>query len=323
MTIDVFRQKQSEITQKYSQGWTAHNIWLTDNEYTISNSITCDEVKLRRIIQTISDFIQKPFNQLRILDLALLEGLYGIECARQGANVLGLDIRQENLDKTQLVLDFLELSNMTLVLDDVRNISTEKYGSFDVVLCLGILYHLDYNDIFDFLNKIYNITTNLVIFDTHISFSHNHLFSYKNIKYYGVRYLEHPNKKSNSEKIKDVWKSIDNNYSAYLTRSSFINMLSQIGFTSASEVYLPGEPDKPLNRITLAAFKGKKIELISSPSINEDFSLPFKEHTFNYFFNFYKIIFTNKIRYNLGIYLPKPIKIFLKYFLSFLYSKNK
>src|SRR5208283_4911140 len=63
------------------------------------------------------------YRSKRLLDLACLEGLFAIEFARK---VLGL-------------------SNCRLIKGDVRSISAEL-GSFDVILCAGILYHLDFPD---------------------------------------------------------------------------------------------------------------------------------------------------------------------------------
>src|SRR6476646_8759794 len=75
----VIRQKQ-QIIDRYGP-WTAHNIQLADDVYTIDKAVTGDEFKLRRIVQIISDLSQKPLNSLRVLDLACLEGMYAIEMA--------------------------------------------------------------------------------------------------------------------------------------------------------------------------------------------------------------------------------------------------
>ncbi|MBM2817250.1 MAG: hypothetical protein HW421_4012 [Ignavibacteria bacterium] len=316
MTYEKFQSGQKKIKEIYGKGWTAHNIYLGDGNYTIENKLCGDEVKLRRIIRNISDITGKSFEKLRILDLALLEGLYGIECALQGAEVIGIDIRQENLDKTRLVIDYLNLTNIHLFKDDVRNISVEKYGQFDVVLCLGIFYHLDKNDLFDFIRRIYEMTTNLALIDTHISYKHKLLFTKDNINYYGSVYREHRDDSSNSDKTKEVWKSIDNVYSAMLTRSSLIKMLNAVGFTSVSEVYVPIEEDKPFNRITMAAIKGTKCEILSTPLINTCEENVYKEHTLNFILSYLKIRLFNDTRYYLGMYIPKPLKRFIKRLLN-------
>ena len=47
-------------------------------------------------------------------------------------------LRRANAEKTSLKLD-----SVSFIKDDVRNFTKNKYGRFDVVLCLGLLYHLD------------------------------------------------------------------------------------------------------------------------------------------------------------------------------------
>lgn len=95
---------------------------------------------------------------LRVLGLACLEGLYAVEFARQGARAVGIEGRDVNLEKVRFVKKALGLDNLDLHHDDVRNLSLEKYGEFDVVLCLGILYHLDAPDVFHFVESIGRVT---------------------------------------------------------------------------------------------------------------------------------------------------------------------
>ena len=52
------------------------------------------------------------------------------------------------------------LNKLEFYQDDVRNLSREKYGEFDIVICSGILYHLDSLDVFPFLEKVYEVCKN-------------------------------------------------------------------------------------------------------------------------------------------------------------------
>jgi 2-polyprenyl-3-methyl-5-hydroxy-6-metoxy-1,4-benzoquinol methylase len=67
--------------------------------------------------------------------------------------VVALEGRQANLEKARFVKGILDLDHLELVLDDVRNLNKDRYGFFDVVLCLGILYHLDTPDVMNFVEK--------------------------------------------------------------------------------------------------------------------------------------------------------------------------
>src|SRR5438034_7278681 len=134
--------------------WTAHNICLHDAIYTIAHRIVGDEVKLRRIVQCVFDLAGGTVEGLRILDLACLEGLYAIEFARHKAKCVGIEGREANIEKARFAKQVLSLENLEFVQDDARNLSAEKYGHFDVVLCLGLLYHLDAPDVFSFVEKL-------------------------------------------------------------------------------------------------------------------------------------------------------------------------
>ena len=91
MKRDEIEARLSEVRAKWGT-WSDHNIHLGEGVYTIDAKITSE--KLRRIVQIVSALAGKPFSQLRMLDLACLEGLYAIEFARQGARSAGLFARK-------------------------------------------------------------------------------------------------------------------------------------------------------------------------------------------------------------------------------------
>ena len=98
--------------------------------------------RMRRVLQTVADASGRPLAETRILDLACLEGMFAVELARRGARVLGVEARAGNVARSRFAKEALGLDNLEFVQDDVRNLSRAKYGTFPVVLCMGILYHL-------------------------------------------------------------------------------------------------------------------------------------------------------------------------------------
>src|SRR5258708_37086811 len=76
----IIRQKQ-QIVEKYGL-WTAHNIQLADDIYTIDQALTGDEFKLRRIVQIIAAIPQNPLTSLGVCELACLQGRSSTKTAR-------------------------------------------------------------------------------------------------------------------------------------------------------------------------------------------------------------------------------------------------
>src|SRR5262249_31676863 len=155
------------------------------------------------------------------------------------------------------VKDALSLSNLDIFQDDVRNLSKEKYGCFDVVLCLGILYHLDVPAVFSFIESIGEVCKDIAIIDTRVAFGPTTSYVHKGTKYWGHVVGEgHKRTDTPAEKIKRYWASLDNLMSFVLSKTSLYCLLGRVGFTSVYECYIPPEPTKPIDRVTLLAIKG-------------------------------------------------------------------
>jgi Methyltransferase domain len=265
MNLESLKNRQRTVVDRFGP-WTASNIHLADHFYTIGEHIQGDEVKLRRILQVVSDAASKPLETIRLLDLACHEGIYAIEFARHGANVLGIEGRQAHIEKAMFVKAALSLNNVDFVQDDVRNLSKEKYGSFDVVLCLGILYHLDVPDVFRFIECVGEVCDDIAVIDTRIAAGPTLSYLYGGTRYWGNRISEgHKRSDSPEDKIKRYWASLDNVASFHLSRTSLYCMLGRVGFTSVYECYIPPEPEKPIDRITLLAIKGSRQRIFNSP----------------------------------------------------------
>lgn len=245
--------------------WHAHNIHLQDDVYTMAPRIVGDEVKLRRITQIVFDLAGGSRQGLRVLDLACGEGIYGIELARQGANVVGMEGRGANIEKARFVKRALSLDNLELVQDDVRNLSVEKYGRFDVVLCLGLLYHLDAPDVFAFVDKLGEVCTKLCIVDTRLTLKAKTHWMHNREIYFGTRGEEHDATDSVAVKATRLGASLDNNSNFWLSRPTIYNLMADAGFTSVFECHIPVEPRKPENRMTFVGIKGEPCRLLNAP----------------------------------------------------------
>ena len=215
-----------------------------------------------RINQIVIDYSRKPLSESRILDLACLEGDFSAEFAFRGAEVVGIEGRRINLERANARFSFPTLK---FIQDDVRNLSREKYGKFDVVLCMGILYHLDEPDCFKLLESIAGVCTGFAVIDTHISFTGNEIVTYKDHEYRGWHYIEYKNKPNAEQQEKSTWASINNVKSFWPTKPSLINALIDAGFNSVYECQYPAWNDIPADRVALIALKGNKEKILAVP----------------------------------------------------------
>ena len=259
MHIEKIKKIKNEIIKKNGE-WTAHNIKLAEGIYTLQN-VAGLNAGVDRIIQIVEDLSNKVMSELRVADLGCLEGGYAVELARMGADVVGIEGKTYNYEKAVFAKRVLALNKLNFYLDDVRNFNVERYGTFDVILCLGLLYHLNSPDLFVVLENITRACSQFLIIDTHISIKPIKKFKYKNMFYYGRNYIEFDKHTTQEQKDEKLWAALDNNSSVWLTKFSLINYLNFLGFSSVYECYIPSETNRPIDRITLVAIKGRKIFL--------------------------------------------------------------
>jgi hypothetical protein len=82
----------------------------------------------------------------RVIDLACNEGWFSHRMLEWGASyVLGVDIRPRVIHRAELIRDHFGIpaSRLELRCADVFDLEADALGSFDVVLCLGLIYHLE------------------------------------------------------------------------------------------------------------------------------------------------------------------------------------
>jgi SAM-dependent methyltransferase len=81
-----------------------------------------------------------------VIDLACNEGWFSQRALEWGAGrVLGIDIRPELAKRAELIRDHYEIPSSRLEFRsaDVFDLDLATLGTFDVVLCLGLVYHLE------------------------------------------------------------------------------------------------------------------------------------------------------------------------------------
>lgn len=238
--------------------WTAHNVRLPDGSLTLSPGERVGAGwKVQRAVQAIGDLVGRPWEDLRILDLGCLEGQFAVEFALRGARVTAVEGRRANLAKAEFCRDAFGLERLELRCDDVRNLSAAAYGTFDVVLCSGILYHLDAPDAFEFLARVAEVCTRLALVDTHVSLRRLATAEWRGRTYHGRWYVEFPPGAPPEVKLRANWAALDNDRSFWLTLPSLVNLLTDVGFTSVHQVLSQARTGDYADRVALAAIKGR------------------------------------------------------------------
>ncbi|HXY53975.1 MAG TPA: class I SAM-dependent methyltransferase [Nitrospirota bacterium] len=268
---EQIQQRLDELIREY--GSWANDIPLLFDVWTRGN-LRIPHTRLKRIVQAVSDLSKKPISECRILDLGCLDGMFSIEFALQGADTIGVEIREANIKKALFCKEVLNLQNLDFRRDDVRNISVESYGRFDAIICSGILYHLPSVDAINLIRTMHEMSHRLVVIDTHVALEPIGRVLNNGDEYWGDIYREHPDDSTPEEKAKRPWASADNPLSFWFTRPSLVNILSKAGFSSVYECFTPahlnyGKPGlEHQNRCTFIALKDDISELKTSPEAN-------------------------------------------------------
>jgi|SRR5580658_4585015 SAM-dependent methyltransferase len=239
--------------------WTAHNVELAPGIFTRPESAGAPNPRIRQVLQLVADLLaaKDDLAGARVADLGCLEGGFAIELALHGAVATGLEGRENNVERARFAASALGLGERcTFMQDDVRNFTKEKYGDFDVVLCLGLLYHLEAGSVFQVLDAMYQCTTRALVLDTHVSKRHSYAHEHAGRAYTGHLYREHSAADSASKVESRGLSSLDNLTSFWPNRASLYDALASVGFTSVLECHLPQSTSSLTDRIQLVAMKG-------------------------------------------------------------------
>jgi 2-polyprenyl-3-methyl-5-hydroxy-6-metoxy-1,4-benzoquinol methylase len=256
---DLLRRRD-ELATRY--GPWHDNIPLGDDLFTVSPNKTADQARVWSILQSAADSLAMPLEDARVLDLGSAEGAFAVELALQGAEVVALEGRAENVEKIQLARDALGLERLEVLRQDVRELSPATHGTFDLVLCLGLLYHLEIQSAVTLVHRLADVCSRVAVVDTHISFKPKVTTTVGGHVYAGRFVREFDPGSDQEERLSRV--SIGNPESIWFTRPSLYNLLLDAGFTSIAEACAPRH-EKHSDRVTLLAFKGATRTFKSAP----------------------------------------------------------
>lgn len=246
MTPEAVLRRRDEIVA-HRGPWRTDNLRLAKNVYTMGDGAPGNEARVRRAVQTVLDLAAARVKELRILDLGCGEGGFALELGKQGAEVVAIERRAALSEKAEFAREALGLRHVTILTGDVRRLSPEEHGFFDVVLALGILDRLDAPAVFDVAKRIAAVCKGFALVE--------------------ARLASRPRASHTSDGtlFRGSARSVDTEPSFLLTRSSMLGLLARSGFTSIVETLDPlateGVP-------CFAAFKGRRAALHTAPQAN-------------------------------------------------------
>jgi tRNA (mo5U34)-methyltransferase len=147
-----------EIARLQNLGWY-HSIELPDGRV-IPGIQTIDQMRAR-----LRHFpVPQDLRGKRVLDIGAWDGWFSFEMEKRGASVVAVDSVQS--ERFLVARDLLQ-SKVEFVLSDVYDLNPADLGHFDVILFLGVLYHLKHPLLA--LEKVCALATDLVCVESYVT----------------------------------------------------------------------------------------------------------------------------------------------------------
>jgi tRNA (mo5U34)-methyltransferase len=137
----------SRVDEALAKDWF-YEFDLPDGRSTTPNlpadTATIHTARLAMALSALEQTFDGDWSQLSALDLACHQAWFASHLARRGLDdVLAVDVRPEHLEDAELIRDIYGLERLRLERHDVAALQPGQLGEFDVVLMLGLIYHLE------------------------------------------------------------------------------------------------------------------------------------------------------------------------------------
>jgi len=106
----------------------------------------------------------------RVLDLGCNAGFWSLCAIEEEADfVLGIDARQMFIEQANFVFEAKEVdkSKYNFIAGNILDIDFSEFGTFDIALCFGLLYHM--NKPISLIEKIAKANNDILVLDTRVS----------------------------------------------------------------------------------------------------------------------------------------------------------
>jgi tRNA (mo5U34)-methyltransferase len=124
----------------------------------------------RYFFDPLVDLVGGSLAGKRVLDLGCNAGFWSLCAAEAGCDyVLGIDGRQSHIDQANFVFEVNEIQTdrYDFVTGNLFDVDLGQFGSFDIVLCLGLMYHISKHMVL--MEKISEVNNDILVIDTTLS----------------------------------------------------------------------------------------------------------------------------------------------------------
>ena len=102
------------------------------------------ETRWQLLQRTLEQAFPQGLAALDAIDLAAHQGWFSMQMAAAGlSRVTGVDQRASHVEDSRLMAELLGHDQLRFLHSDIFDLDTDALGQFDLVLMLGLLYHLE------------------------------------------------------------------------------------------------------------------------------------------------------------------------------------
>lgn len=165
--------------------------------------------------QSLVDLLGGSLAGYRVLDLGCNAGFWSLCAIESGCDyVLGIDGRQMHIEQAEFVFDVkgIDKDRYDFYCGNIFDLLNEELGKFDIVLCLGLMYHV--SKPITLIERISAINTDLLVIDS--------LLSTKGGSIFDVRH----------ESLDEPRHAVDYELVLVPTRAAILDMVHQFSYHS-------------------------------------------------------------------------------------------
>ncbi len=151
--------------QKWFYNFRFSNNITTENFDTMADII--HQVRSDLVFPWLDEMFKGRWGEINCVDIACHQGYFSTQLALRGArSVLGFDIREEHIEMAGVIKKLANLNNLSYRQQNIYEVG-ETTGQFELVLFLGLLYHLD--NPMGALRKVKALTSNICVIETQVA----------------------------------------------------------------------------------------------------------------------------------------------------------